>query len=1141
MPDFVHLHLHTAYSTLDGAIKIPELMQRVLELGMKSVAITDHGSMYGALEFYFTAKEFGVKPIIGIETYIAAHGIDKKIHNDQHHLILLAKDQTGYKNLMRLSSLAFTKGFYYKPRIDRDLLKRYSEGLIALSACLKGEIPSLLLQGKFDEATLRVNEYKSILGENNFYLEIQNNGLEDQKRVNELLLELAETTHTPVCITCDSHYLYKKDAVAHDVLVCIQTHKKRDDENRMRYETDQLYVKSPQEIAEELGSFTTPMENTVLIAKRCNLEIKIDGVHLPIFTPPNGMDADQYLSELAWNGLRKLKQNNRLYAPYDVYEERLKYELSVISKLGFSSYYLIVQDFINYAKKNGIHVGPGRGSGSGSLVAYLIGIINIDPIRFDLMFERFLNPERVSMPDFDVDFCQIRRDEVIQYLREKYGNNHVAKISTFSELKSKSALRDTGRALGLTPAECNRFASLLPEGISTIKDALDSSGVFKQEIAKRDLWRETAEIAQRLEGLYRQPGVHASGIVIADREIVEYTPLFIGKDGQVVTQYDKDMLEKVGLVKFDILGLKTLSIIDLCVNLIKKGGRDIDIYSIPLDDPEVFEIFKSGDTVGVFQMENPGFSDFVKQLKPDRFENIIVATALYRPGPLDSGLAEHYIKRKAGEEEVTYYLDELKEILEETYGIIVYQEQVMKVAMKLAGFSVGEADVLRKAMGKKNPELMQKHKQKFIEMAVARGKDKKIIEQIATDIEKFARYAFNKSHASAYGYLSYLTAYLKRYYTKEFLAAHLSFAENDDVKFMYIEDLRRHNIPLLGFDINLSEQNYSVEKEAVRLGFKAVKNIGEKLQLSIIEERNNNGPFKSFEDFVHRMSPRGINKKAIETLILAGGFDSINPDRRYLLNSMEDTMKVATWTIKSKLNGQTTLFLSQNTTKSRNNKGSKTSSEFLSIDDTELLNKERELLGFYFSGNPLARYSFFLEREKFDIESCQKNGGGWLVGILTKIDEYTTQSGARTAKILITDYRLRNIELRLFQKDLETYKELLQVGVFLALRLQLQKDKNLMRVREMFHLKDLPLSHRCVKITIDSDFLTPESAFFLRENLNNYKGSCPVRLELRYGKNYKILLKNKKSLFRIIPENTLVEKIKKIFNEHVKIDYLITR
>src|SRR4051794_36803465 len=893
--DFTHLHLHTLYSLLDGAIRLPDLMKSCADTGMKAVAVTDHGNMFGVVSFYQEAKKHGIKPIIGFEAYVAGEkGMGDKSQRIGNHLVLLAQNDAGYRNLRYLSTKAFTDGFYYDPRVDKPLLKAHSEGIIALTACMAGAVPRAVRRGDMDEARREVRDLKAIFGDR-LYLEIQSNALKEQLPVNHGICQLAREEGLQLVATADSHYVKREDAKAHEVLMAIASGRTFDDPKRLRHDTEELYIKAPSEMYGALEAVTgvgaewqEAVHNSWRIAAMCNVELNLKDKHLPKFQVPEGDTLDSYLQKRAREGLDQrfaeiARTGRRIDA--DVYRERLERELAGGVTMHFSGYFLIVQDFINWAKSNGIPVGPGRGSGAGSLVAYSLRITDIDPLPYNLLFERFLNPERVSMPDFDIDFCQDRRGEVISYVTEKYGKDNVAQIITYGALSAKSAIKDVARVMGLPFAEVNELTRNIPALIDghppTIEKALQHEPKLTQIQEQKPIFKQIIEFARALEGLTRSTGMHAAGVVIGEKPLWEYVPLCRGQNGELVTQFAKDEVELAGLVKVDLLRLTPLTVISEAVKLVNRGRAEperVDIALLPLDDRKTYQLISSGDTAGIFQMESSGFTEMVKKLKPSVFEDIVAAGALYRPGPLESGMVDVFINRKHGREKVTYPHPKLETILKDTYGVIVYQEQVMQIAQVLGGYSLGRADLLRRAMGKKKADVMAKERDGFVAGCAASGVDSKTANDIFDLMEKFAEYGFNKSHSAAYGLITYQTAWLKAHHPVEFMAALLtSEKDNTDKVVAHIAEARGDGLTVLPPDVNDSDLAFGVGHDAkagkklIRFGLGAIKGVGENSIEGIIAARDK--PFAGLFDFCARIDTKKINRKTLEALVAAGAFD----------------------------------------------------------------------------------------------------------------------------------------------------------------------------------------------------------------------------------------------------------------------------
>ena len=971
MPDFVHLHIHSEFSLLDGANRIKDLPVRAKELGMKAMAITDHGVMYGVIDFYKACKKEGIKPIIGCEVYVASRTRFDKEPQDKkyYHLILLAKNNKGYQNLSKLVSLGFTEGYYYKPRIDLEILEKYHEGIICLSGCLAGAVSQAILNGNIEEAENVAKWHHDVFGED-YYLEIQNNGVKEQVMVNQKIIQIARRLNIPIVATNDAHYLKKEDAYNHEVLLCIQTGKRMTDEDRMRFETDELYVKSPEEMSEYFKNFPDAIENTVKIAEKCNVEFEFGHTILPNYdVPPEYATHYDYFKKLCDDGIKKRYGEN----PSQEILDRAAYELKIISQMGYVDYYLIVWDYINYAKSVGIPVGPGRGSGAGSILAYAIGITDIDPMKYNLLFERFLNPERISMPDFDVDFCYERRGEVIDYVERKYGKDHVSQIITFGTMSARMVIRDVGRALDMPYAECDKLAKMIPNELHiTIKKAMEQNKELRDLYESDDEIHKMLDIAMALEGMPRQASTHACGIVITKEPVDTYVPLYV-RDGQISTQFIMTTLEELGLLKMDFLGLRTLTVIQDAIDLVKEN-RGIDVeFDKDMNDPNVYKLWQNGESVGIFQFESQGMTNFMKELKPDCLEDIIAGVSLYRPGPMDQ--IPRYIKNKKDPEHAEYTHPSLIPILKVTYGCMVYQEQVMQIVRDLAGYSLGRADLVRRAMGKKKLDVMAKEREYFIhgqtdengnvviKGCIRNGIDEASANKIFDEMAEFAKYAFNKSHAAAYAVVSYRTAYLKAYYPEEFMAATLnSFLGNLDKIPMYIDECKRLKIDILKPDINKSFTKFTVDNGKIRFGLGSVKNVGIAAVNAIVKEREENGDYESFTDFCERMKNEAVNKKCIESLIRAGAFDQFEQTRATLLASFESILDTIQDTNRKSFAGQVTMF-DLAAPEDNVNELKYTFNEQKEFSEKDLLSMEKEMLGIYISGHPLEKLRTQIENE----------------------------------------------------------------------------------------------------------------------------------------------------------------------------------
>lgn len=1021
MSDFVHLHLHSEYSLLDGACRVRDIPKRAKECGHDAVALTDHGVLFGVPAFLAACKKEGIKGIVGCEVYVAPRSrFDKTSGNGQpYHLVLLCKNEVGYKNLLQMVSASYTEGFYSKPRVDIELLRRHSEGLIALSACLAGRIPRMLSAGDFDMAKAAALEYAEIFGRDNFYIEIQNHGIEEQKQILPDLVKLAEECGLPLVATNDCHYLRRKDANTQAILMCIQMNKCITDGRPMGFETDEFYYKDSNEMKLLFSKYEGAIENTVKIADRCNFDIADNGAVLPKYPVPNERSASEYLRFLVFDGLDKREKNATVcYTDHDrqEYLNRIEYELSVIESMGYCDYFLIVWDYVAFARSRDIPVGPGRGSGAGSLVAYLLRITDVDPIVFDLLFERFLNPERVSMPDIDMDFCYNRRDEIIEYVKEKYGSDHVSQIATFGTLAAKAAIRDTGRAMGMSYADVDAVATKIPRvhGI-TLEDALLDAD-FRHIYEQSDENRELVDTAMALEGMPRNVSIHAAGIVITDRPLCDYVPLALS-NGSVITQYDMDAVANLGLLKFDFLALRYLTIINDAAMQIKESEPDFDIEKIPLDDSEAYELISSGMTEGVFQLESAGMRQFLTQLKPKNLEDIIIAISLYRPGPMDS--IPHYIECRDNPEKIEYPLPILEDVLKSTSGVVVYQEQVMSIFRIVAGYTFGHADIVRRAMSKKKHSVLEAERTSFIDGAIERGVDAQRAEKLFDDMISFANYAFNKSHAAAYSIISYRTAYLKAHYPKEYFAALLTSVLGNMPKIAeYISDCAKLGIGVLPPDINKSEMYFHVSENNIRFGLLAVKNVGQSFVANAIAERKRRS-FASFDDFIDRMSDYDMNKRQIESLIKSGALDRLGKHRSQLLSCYEAIIDGATAKRGNNIAGQLDFFSMA--------QGLDSSLEFKYPDLPEIplslrLAQEKEATGLYFSGHPLDSYREHIEsikHEEIIALSCDDRSFErkmlTVVGVVNDVSVKITRNGDKMAFFTLGD-RYGEIECIVFAK-----------------------------------------------------------------------------------------------------------------------------
>ena len=1029
--DFVHLHVHTEYSLLDGANRIKDLVKKVKDSGMKAVAITDHGVMYGAIEFYKECIKNDIKPIIGCEVYMAPRtrfdkesGIDDKLG----HLILLAKDNVGYSNLIKIVSSAFTEGYYYKPRVDLELLRQYSEGLICTSACLAGFVSRAILDNDFEKAKKTAEEYIDIFGKDNFYIEIQHNGIQEQIVANQGLLKIARELGVPVIATNDAHYLNREDSYSHEVLLCVQTGKKMIDEDRMRFGNDEFFIKTPEEMYENFKNMPEVLENTVKIADRCNVNFEFGHTILPNFDTPNNMEHYEFLRQECYKGLER-----RYSEKTDEIVERLEYELSVVKKMGYVDYFLIVWDFIKYAKDNDIPVGPGRGSGAGSIAAYCLGITDIDPIKYSLIFERFLNPERISMPDFDIDFCYERRQEVIDYVCRKYGNDHVAQIITFGTMAARGVIRDVARVLNVPYAKADSISKKVPMELHmTLEKAVEMNPELREMYEEDPEVKQVIDISKKLEGLPRHASTHAAGVVITKDPVDTYVPLY-KNENLISTQYTMTILEELGLLKMDFLGLRTLTVIKDAIDMVKEN-QNIDVeYDKDMNDPKVYKLWADGTTSGIFQFESGGMTSFMKELKPDCLEDLIAGVSLYRPGPMDQ--IPRYIKGKNNPEQTEYTHNSLKSILDVTYGCMVYQEQVMQIVRDLAGYSLGRADLVRRAMGKKKLDVMAEERKNFIygvvdengevkiPGAIRNGVDEKSANKIFDEMSEFAKYAFNKSHAACYAVVAYRTAYLKAYYPTEFMAALLnSFIGSQNKIPEYINECKRLEIEVKNPDINKSFTRFTVDGNSIRFGLAAIKNVGEGAVNSITQERELNGEYKDFIDFCKRVSGEDVNKKCIESMIKAGAFDSLGYTRNTLLSSFEEILEMINSDRRKALSGQVTMFDAAG--------DSEAVSEQLhtlvpkqELPKKEILSQEKDMLGLYISGHPLDEYKKMIEsysnisslsligemneeenvQSAYKVENIQDGQNVKFVGLISEIRTRVTKNNDIMAILTVED------------------------------------------------------------------------------------------------------------------------------------------
>ncbi len=1145
--EFVHLHVHSEYSLLDGAIRITDMLRAAAGFGMPAVAITDHGNMHSALEFYVKAIEFGIKPILGCEVYVApksrrdrgaSHGAARN-----HHIVLLAENNTGYRNLLKLLTLANFEGFYYKPRVDKELLTTYHEGLIGLSSCLHGEVASHLLAASYTRAEQAAMEYRDIFGNDNFFLELQANGMTEQEIVNRDLIHLSEKTGIPLVATNDCHYLKAEDAKAHDVLLCIQTGKTVLDEKRMRFSTSELYFKSPEQMWSTFHDVPTALQNTLAIAERCNVSLELDQPHFPEFPLEAGDSAESRFERETEDGFaRRLEEIRRKQPDFSAEEEekyrhRLAHEISVIQKMGFSTYFLIVADFVRFARENSIPVGPGRGSAAGSLVAYSLGITDLDPIAHGLIFERFLNVERLSLPDIDVDFCMNGRDRVLQYVSEHFGKDRVAQITTFGTMQARAVIRDVGRALGMAYADVDKIAKLIPPVLNiTLRKAFKTEPRLK-ELRKDPALQEFFDVALALEGLTRHASTHAAGVVISDLPIVEYMPLYKGSKGEVVTQFPMKYVEKAGLIKFDFLGLRNLTVIDNAVRLItENNGVELDMRDLHLDDPETYALLSRGDTTGVFQLESSGMRDLVARLRPENFNDITALVALYRPGPLESGMVDDFINGKHGNIKVSYELEQLRDILRDTYGVILYQEQVMEIASVLANYSLGEADILRRAMGKKIPKVMAAQRDRFLAGAEENGINLKKAAHIFDLMEKFAGYGFNKSHSAAYALIAYQTAYLKAHYPLEYMAALLnSFLSNSDNLVKLLNECREKELEILPPDVNLSEWDFIVVGDSIRFGLGAVKNVGAAAVESIIEARADGGPFSSLYEFSERVDLQRVNRRVVESLIKCGAFDSLHPVRSQATAALEEAMEMAQTIQKDRLSGQISMF---GTFAGQQRNSEPPLPNIPEWKHRQKLAMEKEALGFYFSGHPLDAYE--KEMKAFaivDISSIADKTDGIqiiLCGLNADLKEITTKKGDRMAFLTLED-RKGTVEVVIFSDTYQSSRHLLDVDdplLIVGTVQQEEKGAKIIAQRILTLLEAKEHMTQAIHIKLPAQTVTKENLADLKAILGRHKGDCKAYVHLCTDEHCEAVIRLGDRI-RVKPDRSLIEEVNRYFGAEV--------
>jgi DNA polymerase-3 subunit alpha len=1125
--DFVHLHVHTEYSLLDGACRIDDVVEKAQAEKMPAVAITDHGNMCGAIDFYKAAADRGIKPIIGCEAYIAPGSRkDKKSSSARdaaYHLVLLAKDDTGYKNLVKLITAAHLEGFYYKPRIDKEILAQHAKGLIGFTACLKGEVPNKIANDQLQQAKAALDEYRHIFEPGDFYVELHNHGIEQQRAVNRVLIEWAREFNLPLVATNDVHYIERKHWEAHDCLICLGTQSLVADEKRMRYVAEQFYMRSPEEMHERFRETPQAIQNTLAVAEKCNVLLEFGKLHFPAYHPPDGLSREQYLHQLCALGLQErygIEWKNPKSDPEKALVARLEYELKVIEKTGFASYFLIVWDFVHFAKSKGIPVGPGRGSAAGSLVAYLLRITDIDPLRYNLLFERFLNPERVSPPDIDMDFCYNRRPEVIEYVRQKYGNDHVAQIITFGTLGAKMVVRDVGRVLGLSYGECDRVAKMIPPDVGmTLAKALEISPELKAAYQNEDNVRRIIDTGFTLEGLARNASTHAAGVVIGAEPLTNVVPLTTGTNSnEIVTQYSMNPLGDLGLLKMDFLGLKTLTVIKDALDLIEQtSGQRLDVDAIPLDDAKTFDLLNKANTIGVFQLESQGMRDLCRRIGVDCIDVIIALIALFRPGPMN--MLDDYVNRKHGKTKVEYDHPLLEPILKETFGVFVYQEQVMQAANVLAGYSLGRADILRRAMGKKKPEEMEKQREIFIKGCqeknkIPRAKAERIFETLA----KFAGYGFNKSHSAAYAVVAYQTAWLKANYPVEFMAALLSneLANTEKIQ-LFVNECKRMGIEVLPPDVNESGVRFSVERrtaisavpsagddrdrrdacptQAIRFGLAGIKNVGEIAVQNVIDVRQAGGRFKSFAEFCERVDSRVVNRKVLESLVKCGAFDSLGQSRTRTYAEIDFQLNRVSSLQRDRESGQAALFEVEPVHARRQATGQTPAVEW---SQGEMLAFEKELLGFYVTGHPLAQYAEILSRYELassaDVAQLQDGQRTRIGGIVSRLQLKTTRQGKPMAILALEDLN-GSVEVLVFPEAYARCATNLRADapIFVCGTVSLREDKPKIVADQIFPLEDVPKKFtKAVHIRLAAGATEGSALDRVQDVLRAHPGSVPV-------------------------------------------------
>ena len=1144
---FVHLHNHSQYSLLDGACKLTELIDRAVEMDMPALAVTDHGNMFGAVRFFEQAVAKGVKPIIGCEVYMAPGDRRDRTppapgRKPYHHFLLLVENEEGYRNLVKLVTLGYLEGFYYRPRIDRQALETHARGLIGTSACLGGEICQLLLAGQQERAEEAARSYARILGEKNFFIEIQDHGLPEQRRLNPMLADLAHRLGLPLVATNDTHFLRRDDHAAHDVLICIQTGRTVQDADRMRY-SENHYFRTPAEMRETFRDHPEAIASTLEIARRCNFVLEREGHHLPQFAVPEPYSLDGYFRQVVEEGFEARRPRweeggraGRLRHGIENYRRRLEEEIQMIQKMGFSGYFLIVWDFIKYARDHGIPVGPGRGSAAGSLVAYCLRITDIDPLQYDLIFERFLNPERVTLPDIDIDFCMHGRQRVIEYVTAKYGRENVAQIITFGTMAARAVIRDAGRGLNLPYGEVDRIAKLVPFELGmTIDKALGTSPLLKEAGEKEPRVAQLIEVARRLEGLTRHASTHAAGVVITPRPITEYCPLYRTSKDEITTQYAMDSIESIGLLKMDFLGLRTLTLMDDVVKRVRAElGTEIALDDLPLDDPATYELFSRGQTFGVFQFESSGMQDILRRLKPERFEDLIALNALYRPGPIKSGMIDEFIQARHGRKKVEYPLPQLEPVLRGTYGVIVYQEQVMQIASVLAGFSLGEADILRRAMGKKKQQVMAAQRAKFVDGARSRGTGRKDAERVFELMEHFAGYGFNKSHSAGYALIAYQTAWLKAHHPVHFMAALLtSEKESTENVVKYINEARGMGIHVLPPDINRSEVDFAVEGKDIRFGMAAIKNVGEAAIASLLEARRRLGGFRTLAEVCSEADQRLVNKRVIEALVKSGSLDGLGEARAQLYADIDQAMETAQRARRDRASGQAGLF-GGTPAPDATGPGQARAAGW---SERETLSYEKETLGFYISGHPLGKFAAelaqFTSHTTAGALSLEESREVTMAGLAGVVKRRRTRRGDWMATLTLEDMD-GNLEVVVFPELFAKHEALLSMpdaALLISGKLEVGEEKPKLVAEQIVPLEEARERRaQGVTIHLGAPGLEETTLRRLRGILERFRGDCPVTLELHHPHSYRVTLRVEPAL-RLGPNPELTASVEELLGK----------